>query len=64
MFKNKGWVVCHYKQVLESFYFNVFRELVTYVPIGNLYVFKKILLQPNIFFIDPFSCFKSFVSLL
>lgn len=50
MFKNKEWVVCHYKQLLESFYFNVFRELVAYVPIGNLYVFKKILLQPNIFF--------------
>ena len=39
IFKGRDWIFSHYKQLFDRFYFNLFKQLVPYVPIENLHVF-------------------------
>ena len=43
IFRDRLWLLCHYKQLCESFYYSLFRKLVTYVPIDNLIAARTII---------------------
>ena len=38
IFRDRSWLLCHYKQLCKSFYYSLFRKLatyVTYVPVSS-----------------------------
>ena len=54
IFKERDWILSHYKQLFHRFYFNLFRQLVPYVSIENLDVFEKINYDKLDFSLLPF----------
>ena len=58
IFRDRSWLLCHYKQLCKSFYYSLFRKLATYVPIENLHPARKIIHHRLYFSLLPFCVWK------